>query len=214
MSGSPLSDSSPSDSSLSRHAGAIALAAGGAFAAVDLVLYALTDYDDKIGMMANPVFQVFNAAYFFTFVGLVFGLIAVHGRQAGQAGRLGLVGFAAALVGTMTQGGNMWFDGFAGPWLAEMAPQLITAEKSPVLVTGALMSYTFFALGWVLFAVASLRARVFPVWISIAVAVGGVIGFQSGLPPYGVPIGIAFAALGGWLIHADRAARQTRTPTA
>jgi hypothetical protein len=197
-----------SDSSLARHAGPIALGAGGAFAAVDLVLFALMEPDDRIGMMANPVFMVFNAAYFFAFVGLTIGLIALHGRQADQAGRFGLVAFLTALVGTMMQGGNMWFDGFAAPWLAEVAPQVFTAEKTPILVTGALLSYLLFALGWVLFGLASLRARSFPVVFSIAVMLAGVIGFQSGLPPYGVPIGLAVAALGAWSIRSDRTAQR------
>ena len=33
---------------------------------------------------------------------------------------------------------------------------------------------------------------------------GVVVVSGSGLPPYGVPIGVAVAALGGWLIHRDR----------
>jgi hypothetical protein len=36
------------------------------------------------------------------------------------------------------------------------------------------------------------------------------------MPPYGVPIGLAVAALGAWLIHTDRTARRvpalTRDP--
>jgi hypothetical protein len=144
----------------------------------------------------------------------VVGLIAVRARQADRSGRLGLFGFLAALVGTMTQGGNMWFDGFASPWLAEVLPQAFTAEKTSILVTGALLSYATFALGWVLFAFASWRERTMPVALALAVAVGGVLGYQSGLPPYGVPIGLAFAALGAWLIRADRAARVPAGTTA
>ena len=41
-----------------------------------------------------------------------------------------------------------------------------------------------------------------------ALVVSGVLGFQSGLPPYGTPIGLTVAALGGWLIHRERTARQ------
>ena len=47
----------------------------------------------------------------------------------------------------MTQGGNMWFDGFAVPWLAEVLPQVFTAPKTLSLQIGGLLSYVLFALG-------------------------------------------------------------------
>ena len=50
---------------------------------------------------------------------LMFALIGVHGRQAHKAGRLGTFGFSAALLGTMMLGGDLWFESFAVPWLAE-----------------------------------------------------------------------------------------------
>ena len=195
------------DAQLSRNAGPIALVAGSVFAAVDVVLFALMDTDHRIEMLTDPTFRVFNAAYFFAFAGLAIGLVAVRARHADRSGRLGTFGFLAALVGTMTQGGNMWFDGFAAPWLAEVVPHAFTAEKTTILLTGALLSYATFALGWAFFAFTSWRERTMPVGLAVAVAVGGVLGFQSGWPPYGVPIGLAVAAVGVWLIRADRAAR-------
>jgi hypothetical protein len=75
------------------------------------------------------------------------------------------------------------------------------------------LSYLLFAVGWVLFGLASLRARVYPAWISIALAVGDVAGFNAGMPPYGVLIGLAVAALGGWLIRHDRTIGKLRVPT-
>jgi len=32
--------------------------------------------------------------------------------------------------------GNMWFDGFAGPWIAEVAPKALVAERTITLVVG------------------------------------------------------------------------------
>jgi hypothetical protein len=186
---------------LSHHAGPIALAAGGFFAVIDLGRLAFSRPDDQMAMMADPAFRFFNGSYFVAFIGLAIAVIALYGRLADRAGRFGLVAFLAALTGTMFQGGNMWFDGFAAPWLAEVAPQLFTAEKTITLQIGALSAYVLFALGWLLFGLAILRARLVPVGIALPVMVGGVLGFQSGLPPYGIPIGLAVAAVGGWLIH-------------
>ena len=67
-----------------------------------------------------------------------------------------------------------------------------------------------FGLGWVLFGIASLRARVFPAAISVAILVGG---FLSGVPisiPYltgGVILGVAIVWLGAWMM------RTTAAPT-
>jgi hypothetical protein len=96
----------------------------------------------------------------------------------------------------MTQGGNMWFDGFAAPWIAEVAPQAIAAEKTITLQVGAISAYLLFALGWAMFGIALLLARVVPAALALGVVVAGVLGFQSGLPPFGIPIGLAVAAVG------------------
>lgn len=74
------------DEQPSRHAGPIALVAGGAFAAIDVVLLVLMDPAHKMDMLTSPVFRVFNAAYFFAFVGLAIGLIAVHSRLGSRTG--------------------------------------------------------------------------------------------------------------------------------
>lgn len=103
--------------------------------------------------------------------------------------------------------GNMWFDGFAGPWIADVAPEAIIAGGSGVLVIGALSSYALFTLGWIMFGIAGWKTRIFPAWAGAAFAVAGAVGFNVGLPPYGIPIGLAMAAL-GW-----RITRSSRTPS-
>ena len=58
-----------------------------------------------------------------------------------------------------------------------------------------------FALGWMMFGVALLRARVVPAALAVGVVVGGALGFRSGLPPFGIPIGLAVAAVGVALVR-------------
>jgi mannose/fructose/N-acetylgalactosamine-specific phosphotransferase system component IIC len=76
---------------------------------------------------------------------------------------------------------------------------------------GALSSYWLFAIGWVAFGVASLRARVFPVWISIFIVVGGIAGYQALLAPWGIPLGLAIATLGVWLLRRPRSSATTES---
>ena len=61
------------------------------------------------------------------------------------------------------------------------------------------------ALGWVLYGLATLRARVFPMLAAIGLVGTGLIAFRSSIPPYGVPLGLVVAGLGAWLMASDRA---------
>jgi hypothetical protein len=194
---------------LARHAGPIAVAGGAAFALVDLARWVVQRPADFTGMLADPAFRVANGAYFVAFIGLAIALVALHERFAPRFGRYGLIAFLVAFAGTMTQGGNMWFDGFAGPWIAEVAPQAIAAEKTITLQVGAISAYLLFALGWAMFGIALLLARVVPAALALGVVVAGVLGFQSGLPPFGIPIGLAVAAVGVALIRSTAPASAT-----
>jgi hypothetical protein len=109
------------------------------------------------------------------------------------------------LTGTVELAGDMWFEAFATPWLARVTPVVFTADRSGSSpVTAWLVSMILFSLGWILFGLASLRARVFPRTLSVAVAVGGLIGFQAAMPPWGLALGLAVAAVGIWLVRQDR----------
>ncbi|MBT2554623.1 hypothetical protein [Arthrobacter sp. ISL-5] len=189
-------------------AGPIALVAGLAFAAVDLARLLTADRSlDRIEMMRQAPFQVTNALYWVVFIGLVLALVSVYFRSASRTGGLGAVGFCFALVGTLDMAGNMWFDGFAAPWIADVAPGAILAGGSGMLAVGGLSSYVLFALGWIVFGIAGWRVRMFPAWAGVAFIVAGFLGYNAGLPPYGIPIGLAMAALGWWIVRTgDRTA--------
>ena len=194
-----------SESPLSRHAGPIAMIAGGLFALATAGMFFVADRSDLVAMMTDPLFLVFNAAYAITFPLLLIALVAIYWRQAGEAGLFGAVAFCIALTGTVALAGDMWFEGFAVPWLAQVVPVVFGADRTGSLVMAAwLVSVVLFSLGWILFGLASLRARVLPRALSIAVAIGGLIGFQAAMPLWGVALGLAVAAVGVWLIRQDR----------
>ena len=182
---------------MSRHAGPIAIVAGLLFAALDLGRLPIIAAEDRAAALRDPLLA---------FCALMLALIALHGRQARQAGAFGTIAFGAAVVGTMTMAGDMWFDGFASPWLAEVAPQVFTTLRpTPILEIGGLLSYGLMALGWMLYGLATLRARVFPMLAAIGLVGTGLIAFRSSIPPYGVPLGLVVAGLGAWLMASDRA---------
>jgi hypothetical protein len=197
-------------SALARLAGPLALAAGGLFTLTELVAYtryALIDLnalDGRAILLTDPIYTATTVVLFIAFCLLLLALIAVDRWQEHRAGALGVIGFSAAVIGTMFLAGDGWFEAFAAHWLAEVAPQILD-KPSGLLPIGGFSSYTLFALGWAMFGLTSLRARVFPAIICLAIAVGGLVGFMALIPPYGVPLGLAITWLGLWMLRAKPA---------
>jgi hypothetical protein len=183
-----------------RHAGWLSITAGLLFLIAQTVM---STFDQRLNLETsqNPVFTAAKIIYLAGFIVLMFALIAVYGLQGQRAGRLGVAAFAVAIVGTMLLAGDLWFESFAVPWLAAgPGAQGLTSQPSLIMALGAISSYALFAAGWTLFGIASARARVFPLVISIAIILGGIVGFQALLAPFGIPLGLALTALGIWIV--------------
>jgi heat shock protein HslJ len=152
----------------------------------------------------TPIYTINSVMSIVAFALLVLALVAIYERQARAAGWLGLIGFAAALTGTVFMAGDWWYEAFAVPWMADVAPVVFQTGAGGPLLLGGLTSFALFALGWVLFGAASLRARVFPRAISAAILLTGLI---AGIPIAGAYLygslgfGLAIGALGLWLMR-------------
>ena len=162
------------------------------------------DPKDHVATTTAPAFQLGGVAYLLGFIALMLFIVTSHAWQERQSGRLGVVATVTALVGTMIMGGDLWFETFAVPWLADQAPSSLSTEPTVILALGAISSYLLFAVGWILYGVASYRARVFPRVISASIVLAGVVGFQALLSPWGIPLGLAVGALGVWMVRTQR----------
>jgi hypothetical protein len=196
---------------ISRIAGPAALAAGVLMVVAEVVMWPF-DLQAHVATTTDPVFQIAGAVYFVGFCLLLITAVASYSWQARTAGRFGVVGLVAALVGTLALGGDLWFESFAVPWIADRVPQAFETTPTIVLGLGAISSYFLFALGWALYGLASLRARVFPAAICCAIAVGGVLGWRALVPPWGAALGLAIAWLGIWMIRAGTSAAEDVGP--
>jgi hypothetical protein len=186
---------------LARIAGPTALAAGVLMVVAEVVMWPF-DPAQHQATSSDPVFQAGGVVYFVAFCLLLVALTAAYEWQARSSGRFGVAGLVAALIGTLALGGDLWFETFAVPWLADTAPEALETTPTTLLAVGALFSYASFALGWVLFGLASLRARVFPAAICGALVVGGVLGWAALVAPFGAFLGLAVAWLGAWMLRA------------
>jgi hypothetical protein len=200
-------------SPLARSAGPLALVAGGLFTITQLVTVATLDRSNLVASSLEPVFLINGIVYFVAFCLLMLALVAIYGREGHRAGKLWTIGACAAVVGTFALGANVgWFDVFVAPWLALVAPEAMKTPNVGSLPIGGFSSYVLFVLGWVLFGVASFRARVFPVVISLAIVVSALIAWPSAFPPYGVPFGLTIAGLGVSMMQRSTAANEIAEP--
>ena len=181
---------------LSSHAGALTVAAGAYLALTHLALVFVLDRSDLERMVGNPVYQGISVAYAAAFPVLIITSFALYELHARRAGTWGIVGICGAVVGTFAMGADMWFEGLAVPWIVDVAPEILDADKSGGWILGYFSAYVLFAAGWVLFGYAALRAGVLPRGPSIAIMGAGLIGFMAASPPYAVPLGLALVWMG------------------
>jgi len=127
---------------------------------------------------------------------LLVALVGLYARQSEAAGTLGLAGFLVALVGTGLFVGMFWTLAFVVPSAAIEAPAFLDAEETAgPLDMGFMLSGIAVAVGWALFGVATLRARVFPRRAAIVLIIGALLTVLP-LPATTLLIDVAVVWLG------------------
>jgi MFS family permease len=103
---------------------------------------------------------------------LLLGLPGLYVAQSERAGRLGLVSFLMLSFGTLFYAVSNNY-GFIAPVLAAHAPAMLEAINAypPVVTLNGLLIVGFF-LGFILFGIATLRARVLPRQTGILMIIG------------------------------------------
>ena len=205
---------------LARSAAPLALVAGALVVITRGVIMVTTpaDIDSLKVYVLTATHAINGVASIVAFAMLVFALVATYELQARAAGVLGVIGLGAAILGTVFMAGDWWYEAFAVPRLAEVAPEVMDTFARSRLLAGGLTSFVLFGIGWVLYGIASVRARVFPAAISWAIVAGGLL---SGVPiglvylSGSVILGLAFVALGAWWLRSGNARdiRDTREAT-
>jgi hypothetical protein len=130
-------------------------------------------------------------AHTFHFLGALlalFGLPGLYTRQMRRAGKLGLAGFVGAFAGTAMFVGTGMITAFVWPVIARYDPGFVAANGPLFRDTLTRLAidgtYAVLAVGWVIFAVAMLRARVLPRPGALAVLIG-VLLFSAPVAPVG-----------------------------
>jgi hypothetical protein len=133
---------------------------------------------------------------------LLLALTGLYARQYRAVGKLGLVGYLLASLGILLVAGDWWYEAFMAPQIAIHAPQLFEMPQGGSIVAGAIATIGAFSIGWVLFGIATLRARLVPVGPAILMIIGGVVGILALWSPYQIPLAIAVGWV-GYLLNAS-----------
>lgn len=121
---------------------------------------------------------------------------------------MGLLGFLIALLGTALLVGLFFTQAFLVPYLAAEFPRVLDAGEQGLVAVGFGLAFVVFPVGWLLFGIATLRARVYPRIAGILLIIGTVVTFVP-LPLSTIVLNVAVAWLGLSLLAA-RAAPATQ----
>jgi len=143
---------------------------------------------------------------------LLLALTAIYTRESASLGRLGLIGYVIAFLGTLMVAGDWWFEAFVVPTIATEAPEVLDLPPSGSLLAGAIATVGLYTVGWTLFSLAALRSRAFPRVAALLLLAGGLAGPLALSTPYQIPLAIAIGWIGLTLESESRSRHTASTP--
>ena len=183
-----------------RRVGAIACIAAGIFMIAGFALHPAGE-DPTFG--TDPLWVPAHALLWAAFTIALPGWIGVYLAQASEAGRLGVVAFLTIIIGTSLASWIYSSDVTFVPVIAAESPQLFKKIYGGVSFALGMVSVLAWVLGSVLFGLSVVRARVFPRWPGILLAIGTAsipIGYAAGLSVHVLAVAAFVAAIGQiWL---------------
>lgn len=182
-------------SNLTRGSGLAAVLAGALLVIADLLGLTFKYYDPSEALTTG-YYALQSVLTLLVSVLLLFALVGLHARHSEVAGGLGLISFLVALCGTALAVGANWSNAFFAPTLAIEAPELFEAGLTGTGMLGVayIVSYSVYVLGWLLFGVAALRARIYPRMAVVVLMIGALLIL---IPLPGTAVGFAVAV--AWL---------------
>jgi len=130
----------------------------------------------------SPLWSPAHMTWWLGVLLLQFGLIGLYARHAEALGWLGLIGFVLAFFGAGFTSGILFLQSSAVPLIAPSSPA-VANELLFGPVGWVLLNEASFGGGIILFAVATMRAHVYPRWAGLLVIIGIALYLASWVPP-------------------------------
>lgn len=137
--------------------------------------------DGIVEAATSMPYIVFGGARLLGGTFLVFGLVALYAYQLEAAGKLGVVGFVVSMIGTVLLAGSAWYQLFIVPAMAAEVPAFAEAARAVQagqwLLVGMIIPVLAQVIGFVIFGIATYRARVFPRLTAVGLVIGALLMF-------------------------------------
>jgi hypothetical protein len=164
------------------------------------------------GWVTTPAYTVTYSLALLGMGALLLALTTIYTRKSAFLGRLGLIGYVTAFLGTLMIAGDWWFEAFVVPMIASAAPALLDLPISGSVLVGAIATVGLYTVGWTLFGIAALRARAFPRAAALLLLAGGLAGPLSLSTPYQIPLALAIGWIGLTLESESRSRHTAANP--
>jgi hypothetical protein len=141
---------------------------------------------------------------------LLGGMVGLYVKQSEAAGRLGLVGFLLAFFATVFVEGDFYSNTFITPLVAQENPALLTeGPLAGIFQVWLPFDFVLLALGWLVLAASTVRARVYPRAASWILLIGAVVALLP-IPLANLPFEATLGWLGFVLLKTREASRRRR----
>ena len=170
-----------SPSTLKRLSGLAGILAGMLFVVADLLnLLVIPDtlstaFDDLGQIATTNGFFVQSLITLLAGMLLLVALIGLYLTQSEVTGKLGAVGVLIAYVGTLLMVGDFYANTFVTPLVAMSVPEYLSTYEAGLLRLWFPVEFGLFTVSWLLFAIATLRARVYPGGAALSLIIGSVL---------------------------------------
>lgn len=193
-----------SSSNLIRWSGLAAVVGGVLLILSDIAQFIVFGDQPESSAAATDAWIILDMLFLLSILLIILGLVGLYAKQTAQSGTLGLSAFLVALSGTAMLLDFVWTGTFVLPYMANAAPEFVDpsfldADPSGTLMLGVILTFGLFVIGWVLFGLSSLRARILPRGASVLLMIGAVlffILFMLVLPGATVLFSVALAWMG------------------
>ena len=144
--------------------------------------------DSILNGVLDPQWGVVSVLAFVLTILMVWTLISLYSRQINESGFLGILGFSMSFLGLLLYSGLQFDMAFVWPSLAIHAPALI--DYSGPMFTHPMFSVIHFLfvlvtpLGYLIFGISMIRAKVFPRWSAILFTLGMPLASGILFPPF------------------------------
>ncbi len=166
-------------SSLVRVGGGAAAMVGGALILISAIIGTLAfgGAETVAEQASTGAYAFVTLLYLLAVILVLGGLVGLYARQSEEAGLLGVVGFLVAFLGTALMVGAAWNQAFFTPGLAETPVGLVLLEQGLTgwVNFGFTLTFLLVSLGWLVFGVATLLARVYPRPAAVLLIIGALI---------------------------------------